>query len=143
MILVSHRGNLTGKEPDRENSPNFITEAIEKGFYVEVDVWVKDGNHVFLGHDGPQYPVSIEFLKNKKIICHCKNIEALRLMLDNNIHCFFHKTDDVTLTSKGYIWTFPKKKLVPGSFCVMPEYGYTGDISSCMGICSDFIQDYK
>jgi len=143
MILVSHRGNLTGKEPDRENSPNFITEAIEKGFYVEVDAWVKDGNHIFLGHDKPQYPVSIEFLKNTKIICHCKNVDSLRLMLDNDVHCFFHKSDDVTLTSKGYIWTFPKKKLVPGSFCVMPEYGYTGDISLCMGICSDFIEDYR
>ena len=59
------------------------------------------------------------------------------------MHCFFHQSDDVTLTSRGFIWTFPKKKLVEGSYCVMPEYGYEGDIDKCAGICSDFIEAYK
>ena len=38
MILISHRGNLDGVNPDRENSPTYIKEAISSGFDVEIDV---------------------------------------------------------------------------------------------------------
>ena len=143
MILIAHRGNLNGKQPERENSPEYIKKALEEGYHVEVDIWLKETNNLFLGHDGPKYPIGLQFLKDDRIWCHCKNIDALGYLLDKGVHCFFHKTDDVILTSKGYIWTFPNKRLLPGSFCVMPEYGYNGDLSKCAGICSDFIEDYK
>jgi hypothetical protein len=117
-------------------------EAISKGYSVEADVWASQ-NELFLGHDKIQYKTTIDFLKNDKIWCHCKNIEALKILLENNIHCFFHQQDDVTLTSQGYIWTFPRKRLLPGSVCVMPEYGYDGDLSKCLGICSDIVEQYK
>ena len=42
MILISHRGNLNGPKPDQENSPNYINNAISKGYNVEIDVWFKD-----------------------------------------------------------------------------------------------------
>ena len=41
MILISHRGNLKGINPQRENEPLYIVEALEKGFDVEIDVWWK------------------------------------------------------------------------------------------------------
>ena len=141
-LLISHRGNIDGKIVERENSPEYIMEAINKGYSVEVDVWYVSGV-LYLGHDKPQYDISIDFLKNDKLWCHCKNIEALKYLIDNNIHCFFHQQDDVTLTSLGYIWTFPKKRLIEGSICVMPEYGYEGDLNVCYGICSDNIGDYR
>ena len=28
----------------------------------------------------------------------------MKELLQNNVHCFFHKSDDITLTSKNYIW---------------------------------------
>ena len=34
MILISHRGNLTGKNPERENHPDYIKEALDLGFDV-------------------------------------------------------------------------------------------------------------
>ena len=37
-ILISHRGNVTGPNSDRENHPDYIDRAIEKGFDVEVDI---------------------------------------------------------------------------------------------------------
>ena len=40
MYLVSHRGNIQGKQPDRENSPGYIIEAVKSGYYCEVDIWV-------------------------------------------------------------------------------------------------------
>ena len=54
MVLISHRGNLTGSNPERENSQTYIQEALNKGFNVEVDVWVVN-NQIYLGHDAPQY----------------------------------------------------------------------------------------
>ena len=112
------------------------------GYDVEVDVWYMH-NKLYLGHNLPQYDISIDYLKNEHLWCHCKNVNALKHLLDNGVHCFFHKGDDVTLTSRGVIWTFPQKQLVENSVCVMPEYGYKGNLDKCMGVCSDYIQDYK
>ena len=143
MILISHRGNIDGKKPTRENSPDYILEAIELGYDVEVDVWYENGG-LFLGHDKPEYETCITFLKNKKLWCHCKNTKALEILIKNNVHCFFHKTDDVTLTSYGYIWVFPRKPLLNGSVCVLPEVADYAkeELEKCAGICSDNIQDY-
>jgi len=142
MLLIAHRGNVSGPQPKFENNPKYIDKALEKGYNVEIDVWyIYD--KLYLGHDGPQYEIEIDYLKDERFWCHCKNVEAVKLLIDNGIHCFFHKSDDVALTSRGYIWTFPKRKLVRGSVCVMPEYGIDGDINSCFGICSDRVEDYR
>ena len=60
MKIISHRGNLHGKEVDNENNPEYIKKALRK-FEVEVDVWFIDDSW-FLGHDRPQYPVDLDFL---------------------------------------------------------------------------------
>ena len=141
MILISHRGNLSGKS-DEENHPNHIDIALRQGFDVEIDVWKVNQVEWYLGHDEPQYKVSIDFLKNKKLWCHAKNIEALNKMLKHNIHCFWHQKDDVTLTSKGYMWTYPNKMLTDKSICVLPEKNNENP-KKCFGICSDYIVNYK
>ena len=41
--LYSHRGNLFGPIPERENKPDYIDEAISAGFNVEIDIWLKIG----------------------------------------------------------------------------------------------------
>ena len=41
-LLLAHRGNIDGKQPERENSPSYILEAIDSGYSVEVDVWLAD-----------------------------------------------------------------------------------------------------
>ena len=38
MHLISHRGNINGREPDKENSPQYIQKAIALELEVEVDV---------------------------------------------------------------------------------------------------------
>jgi len=117
--LIAHRGNMSGPS-ERENEPSYLIEAINKGFDVEVDVWYHhDTDHrIMLGHDGPQYPTTLEFLKHPAIWAHAKNPEALEFLLANDIHCFWHQTDYYTLTSKGFIWTFPNKQLLKNSVYV-------------------------
>ena len=135
MILISHRGNLNGKT-DRENQPKYIEEAIFHDFDVEVDVWY-DGKQFWLGHDKPQYKVSEGFLEHPNLWCHAKNIDALYVMNTNyHIHCFWHQEDDVTLTSRGFFWTYPGKQLTEKSICVLPEKKLDVEVA---GVCSDFI----
>jgi len=141
MVLISHRGNLKGSLKSRENEPGYINLAIAQGYDVEIDVWFINGEY-YLGHDEPQYPIKLPFLKNKKLWCHAKNIEALFEMLEHEVHCFWHQEDDVSLTSKGYIWTYPLKPLTSQSICVQPEL-YNANFNHCLGVCSDFISEYR
>ena len=141
MILISHRGNINGKIPEYENNPLYIDRALGKGYDVEIDVWFRD-DMFFLGHDFPTYRVEIDYLRNKKLWCHAKNIDALNMMLDNDIHCFWHQEDDVTLTSCGFIWTYPGKQLTSKSICVLLEKN--NEIpKKAFGICSDYVVYYN
>jgi len=147
LILISHRGNISGPLAAFENSPQYVLKAIDLGYDVEIDVW-NLGDKWYLGHDSPQYLVDLEFLENPKLWCHAKNIDALSRMISNkNIRCFWHQEDDVTLTSDNYLWTYPGKIQGTKSICVMPEKFNIkiGDkiISKCAGICSDFIEEFK
>ena len=141
MYLISHRGNINGIQKDEENKPEYINKALEKGFDVEIDVRFSKGKF-FLGHDFDQYEIDDNFLSNKKIWCHAKTNEALFALNEINAHYFWHQEDDYTITSKGYIWTYPGKKLFSKSICVLPEVANYKEIN-CMGICSDFIEKYK
>ena len=141
MYLISHRGNINGIQVDKENNPEYIYDAINKGFDVEIDVRYEN-DKFFLGHDFSQFEISKEFLLNKKIWCHAKTNEALSALQEIKAHFFWHEEDDYTITSKGYIWTYPGKKLLPKSICVLPEKASYKEIN-CLGICSDFIEKYK
>lgn len=141
---IAHRGNREGPNPDRENEPGYVMEAINMGLDVEVDVWwIME--EVWLGHDKPQYKVDGNFIKHQKLWCHAKNIQAMAYMMQNsNIHCFFHQTDDIALTSMGYLWTYPgKTPLTYASVAVMPETKPGWVHSGCFGICSDWAASWE
>lgn len=140
MFYISHRGNLNGINQDMENNPEYLDNAISKGFHVEVDVRVfKD--KIYLGHDEPQFKISNDFLLRKEIWCHAKDIYALEVLKKIQAIYFWHQNDDYTLTSNGYFWTYPGKVLVKNSICVLPETSNYSDIK-CKGICSDYIEKY-
>ena len=150
MILISHRGNIDKKNISRENNPDYIDEAIKKGFQVEIDIWFIK-NEFFLGHDYGQYKIDFEWIykRKSKLWVHCKNILAVEELGDvsknpsySELNFFFHDRDDLTLTSKGFLWVYPGKQPVNNSIAVLPEL-YNDDLSSCIGICSDLINNYK
>lgn len=146
MILIAHRGNINGNNPEQENNPKYVLEAMGLGYDVEIDVWGVSGT-LFLGHNCPQYKISIEFLITNKncLWCHAKNKEAFQILLGAQLNCFWHTTEDYVLTSNKHIWVYPGKDLMTQSIAVLPElcsYKYQ-DISKCMGICSNFIEKYE
>ena len=141
MFLISHRGNTNGINKDEENQIDYIKSAISKGFDVEIDVRAYK-NKLYLGHDTPEVLIDNEFLKNNKLWCHAKDIDALNILIKLKCIFFWHDNDDYTLTSNGYVWTFPGKKLISNSICVLPEKTKY-DNFNCAGICSDFIEKFK
>jgi len=146
MILISHRGNINGSNPLKENHPDYIKEALNADYDVEVDVWYTD--KLMLGHDNPQYEFDIHtFLVyyGKNIWWHCKNIKALNYFQNYScayLNYFWHEEDTITLTSQNYIWAYPGKQPIKDSIAVMPEFN-NDDTSQCLGICSDYIVNYK
>ena len=145
MKLISHRGNLSGPNPEQENQPEYIAEALKQGYDVEIDVWFKDDKFM-LGHDEPQYEFPFELIDQHypKLWVHCKNIDALSKLneLDPNgskVNYFWHENDLGVLTSKSYIWS---TNLINNGILVMPELFDKQPIETTMGICSDYIKNY-
>lgn len=140
MKLISHRGNTNGSFPGMENDPDYIVAAIQSGYDVEVDVWAH--KQIWLGHDGPEYPCPLKFLFEHKhsLWIHCKNLDALHILSDfKDLNIFWHQEDDYTLTSHGYIWTYPRKITCAKSVLVVDNATeYHG--AECFGLCSDYLE---
>ncbi|MBY0369879.1 hypothetical protein K2X33_04280 [bacterium] len=148
-LLISHRGNLSGPQPEWENHPDYIRQALAQGFQAEIDVRAEGGSWR-LGHDSAQFLVDADFLLQPGLWCHAKDLLTLKALMDLGAHCFFHDTDAATLTSQGWIWTFPGKALTARSIAVVPEKAFPSDRAKAWGyareaagICSDWVGDFK
>jgi hypothetical protein len=148
MIKIAHRGNIAGPQqfPSTENEPHMLVAAIARGFDVEVDVWYVN-DQIFLGHDSPTHLVDKQFLTDigDNAWFHCKNVEALDMFVEDlpYLRYFWHETDRHTLTSNGYIWTYPGNTITKNSILV-----YLGkpDLSKFQvmpyAICSDYVGEF-
>ena len=103
MKLISHRGNIKGPNPYRENAPTYIDCAIGNGYDVDIDLRSIDGE-LWLGHDVPQYKVEHSWLQPRKeyLWIHCKDIAAAKECWEYQSFC--HTSDPYTYTSTGKIW---------------------------------------
>ena len=103
MKIISHRGNVRGPLPDKENRPSYIDCAIGNGYDVEIDVRLIDGQ-LWLGHDGPQYKVEHSWLQPRKeyLWIHCKDLEAAQECCEYQSFC--HTSDPYTYTTTGKVW---------------------------------------
>jgi hypothetical protein len=144
MIKISHRGNLYGPDLNKENTVDSIFNAISKKYEVEIDVWTIDG-YLYFGHDMPEHRVDLKIINNIGLNgwFHCKNLESLTFFKENlsNYKFFWHQTDDFTLTSNNYIWTYPGKNISKQSIIVhleKPTQEYLDNFNG-YGICSDYI----
>ena len=147
MKIISHRGNLNGVDLERENNPYYIDECIHKGFDVEIDLRTKD-HSFFLGHDYPQYSISIEWLLQRKnnLWIHIKDFQSLVKILDhkNELKFFCHEGDKYTLISNNMIWSHDLENPM-NNYCIIPllsidqvkNYNQTG----MFGICTDYVYE--
>ena len=145
MRIISHRGNTDGPNSVMENSPQAIDYVLSHKFECEVDVWYQAESGIFLGHDSAEYSIDINWIleRSTKLWLHCKNFEALSylLMFEKDLNLFWHQEDDHVLTSKGYIWSYPGKKVGKKAIGVLPEiwdHSQMIFLESCLGVCTDY-----
>jgi len=146
MRYISHRGNLTGPRPDKENTPLYIDQALLRVDLCEVDLWKIDGR-LYLSHDYPkdEHEIDDQFLSDRRshLIIHCKNVDALVHCQNKygEYHYFWHQEDDYTLTSWGWIWAYPGKDVPANSLsvAVMPETKSFENIDNFSMVCTDHI----
>ena len=152
MKIIAHRGNTDGPNPLEENRPKYIDAAIEKGFDVEVDLRMSSEG-LFLGHDKPDYPITIGWLYERKdnLWIHCKDFQSIKMMSEvprYDFHYFWHESDRYTMTNKGIGWVFPGQQPYVRSVVVLPEdvlffnEQYTKS-NRFYAICTDFCDRYK
>jgi hypothetical protein len=149
MIKISHRGNIYGPEPSKENNPNYIYETLQKNYDCEIDLWLVD-KKIFLGHDKPDFEIPLSFLIDhmNALWIHCKNLEILDFMVamakeGNSFNFFWHQKDNFTLTSKLFIWTYPGQQIQ--KFSIIVNLGLPNNFraaNSFAGVCSDYIAYY-
>lgn len=146
MKIISHRGNVCGPVPDKENRPSYIDVVIQMGYEVEVDIrYIND--EFWLGHDRPEYKIEMSWMKLRKdyIWYHCKDQNSVIkfLELNDGFKYFCHKKDDYVLTSTGHIWVHDLCSDI-NEKCIIPLLNLS-DIqkyeNSTPGfICTDFIK---
>ena len=141
MKLIAHRGNIDGPSSE-ENRPDYIQEALNRGYEVELDAWHVMGKW-YLGHFEPQYEITFNFLRHTGMWIHCKHYKALEKLIDTDtsLNFFYHTNEDYVLTSQNWIWAFPNKIGTKKTICVLPEYYNTSTIGFG-GVCSDYVGRY-
>lgn len=159
MILISHRGNVSGPNPKNENYPTYIDEAINKGYCVEVDLWGasqdKGKISLSLGHDEPQYETELSWLVERriKLFIHAKNYEALSALIrhwpdrkSGNLKFFFHESEKYSvIANTSLIWCHDLE--AADNYSIIPliskEDISTWQARPVFGICSDYIETFK
>ena len=147
MIFISHRGNLNGPEPLRENCPSYIDEALRAGYDVEIDLRMVDAE-LYLGHDEPQYLIDRDWLLKRKehLWIHIKDYESIVWISQQEIDFkyFCHESDNFTLTSNGYVWSNDYNKVMTDK-CIVPlinrQQVLQYNQKDFYAVCSDYIYD--
>lgn len=130
-------------ESELDNSPEQIEYCISKGYDAEIDLWCI-GDLLSLGHDCPKYNITKDFLEkySENLWIHCKNLHALTYCSGTNLNYFWHEEDVFTLTSKGYIWTYPSEYNMKhnNSKQILLDFSESPKINqNCYGICLDYV----
>lgn len=144
MRLISHRGNIVGKNPTRENSPSYIDTAISAGYEVEVDINYMNGKF-YLGHDTPDYEISEQWMIKRRdsVWFHCKNLDAAtELCKLSDFKFFCHTSDSFVMTSTNHIWVHDLTMSLSKK-CIIPllsdedVINYKGGL--VYAVCTDYI----
>jgi hypothetical protein len=149
MKFIAHRGNVRGPNVNSENTVQYIESALAKGFDVELDLWLVNEKY-YLGHDSPSTEIDFQWLVELRgqIWLHCKNRQALFSLNKSSeegdcFNYFWHDSDAYTMTSLGFIWTYPGVIEGANTIINLPELSkrniYQLKESPAFGVCSDYV----
>ena len=147
MKIISHRGNINGPVPEKENRPSYIDSAIQLGYDVEIDLRIIDGDF-WLGHDKPQYKIELTWMRLRKdnLWFHCKDINSALMLaeLDRDFKYFCHSSEPYVCTSHKYLWIHDLTGAINNK-CIIPLLSKEDIINyknnKPYAICTDFVND--
>jgi hypothetical protein len=139
-MFIAHRGNTDGPS-DHENELEYMKHAYNMGYGVECDIQLFN-NKLYFGHDEPQSLIDYRFITSNNVFCHAKSVEVLPILLNLGVNCFFHVSDEVTLTRGGQIWCYPgvHPRNENAIWLDLHSKPLPDDVDGIYGICGDYVR---
>lgn len=119
-IIISHLGNIDGRQPEHENKLAYVQQALKAGWHVCIDVVFHCGVFV-LPYDGGFNQIPGAFLSKQRVWCRAHDPVTLDALCNINAHAFLNTESGLALTSAQFIWTLPNRPLVDRSIACFPE----------------------
>jgi hypothetical protein len=137
-IIISHLGNIDGRNEERENTLPYIQEALKAGWHVCIEVVFRNGNFL-LPHIHGMTPVPPALLSKQRVWVRTHDAETLDGLCTINAHCFFGGESPLALTSSQFIMTMPPEMLSSRSIAAFPELAEPEWLLSAepAGLCSN------
>ena len=119
-IIISHLGNIAGRQPKQENRLKYLKAALAAGWHVCADVVFYQGSFL-LPFEGGFNPAPPSFFSGQRVWSRCYNAETLDALCNINAHAFLDTEHMPTLTSSQFIWTPANRELSLRSIAYLPE----------------------
>jgi len=142
-IIISHLGNVAGRQPEKENKLAYVQAALKAGWHVLIDVQFHNGGF-YLPHANGFDRIPPAFLSKQRIWARTNNAETIDALCNIGAHVLIAAPDPFVLTSAQFIWTLPNYPLAPRSIAAYPELAEPGwlDPYEPAGMCSNEPQTY-
>ena len=153
--FIAHLGNLEGVDEIRQSKPEYVENAMCRGFDASIDVWyLPESNCLFSGALLPTFFVEKRFLESfhQNLWINCRDIPTLNYFIKNykdtklNYFLGFNGENSITsLTSQNYIWTKSGDPIWPHSIPFQSKsYEYAlSALSELQGVSSNDIVTLK
>ena len=146
MILISHRGNINGVE-GKENHPDYIDRAIEKGYDVEIDVRQDNRTGYYLGHEQMKHHLEKSGLIGLKqnLSRPAQDFGSLEILLILVLRVFYHDKELHTIIGNTQvIWSHNIEEASQNSIIPLLELDKLQVWKDMIdedvyGICSDYV----
>lgn len=119
-IIISHLGNINGRDESRENRLAYVQEALKAGWHVCVDVVFHCGSFL-LPFDGGFNSVPPAFFSKQRVWCRAHDPVTLDALCNVNAHTFLNTDSGLALTSAQFVWTAHPHELVARAIAAFPE----------------------
>jgi len=137
-IIISHLGNINGRQEDKENTLPYVQKALKAGWHVCVDIVFHQGSFL-MPFKGGFHLAPPAMLSKQRVWCRAHDAETVDALCNINAHCFLNSESFMSLTSAQFIWTLPPHDLVARSIAMLPETGYADWLTKFepAGLCSN------
>jgi hypothetical protein len=142
-IIISHLGNLNGRQETHENTLAYVQRAMQLGWHVCIDV-VQRGGRFLLPHAQGFDGAPPAFFSHQRVWCRAADPVTLDALCRINAHTVPATTAPFTLTSVQFLWTLPPHELTDRAIAAFPEFADSAWLadSDPAGICTNYPETY-